>query len=214
MILLDYLQTAIQLALRMSTLGLKKGPHFTRYYMYEHLSQYKASRSEDLRVLSVSGSKKLGELLGFSEDQIVDVQYPEHNIVNLPFSDGEFDAVVSDQVLEHVEGSPQAAIDETFRVIKPGGLALHTTCFMHPIHGAPNDFWRFTPYALRQLSQKHGHIIDCGGWGNPYVLTCLAVGAQWVRVPHARWHPLHWLATRNSDDWPIVTWILAKKRSV
>jgi 2-polyprenyl-3-methyl-5-hydroxy-6-metoxy-1,4-benzoquinol methylase len=45
--------------------------------------------------------------------------------------------VVSDQVLEHVVGDPQTAIDETLRVLRPGGIVIHTTCFMNPIHGAP-----------------------------------------------------------------------------
>ena len=68
--------------------------------------------------------------LGFADEQITDAAYPEHTMFDLPFEDGQFDAVVSDQVLEHLEGDPGDAIDETFRVLKPGGIALHTTCFI------------------------------------------------------------------------------------
>ncbi len=194
-----------------ATLGLKKGPHVTRYSMYNHLSKYFESRPKEHRVLSISHSEILGRLLGYADNQITDVVYPDINILNLPFEDEEFDAVVSDQVLEHVEGDPYAAIEETFRVLKRGGIALHTTCFINPIHGEPNDYWRFTPEALELLVSKHGEITDVGGWGNPYVWPFCALGLRFQPIPHARWHPGHWIATKNDNSWPIVTWALARK---
>ena len=196
---------------QLSTLGLRKGHNLTRYYMYEHLSKYAASRPAELKVLSISRSQRLARLLGFADHQITDVGYPDVNILDLPFKEGEFDAVVSDQVLEHVGGNPQRAIDETFRVIKPGGLALHTTCFINPIHSGPNDYWRFSPDALKLLAEKHGEVIDVGGWGNPYVWILVSLGLRFVPMPHARWHPVHWVATKNVRRWPIVTWVFVKK---
>ena len=197
----------------LSVTGLNKGPHVTRYYMYEHLSKFSEYRSKDFKVLSISHSEELARILGFSDQQITDVAYPEFNIFSLPFSVGEFDAVVSDQVLEHVEGDPQLAIDETFRVIKQGGIALHTTCFINPIHGAPKDYWRFTPEALRLLASKQSEVIDVGGWGNmDAVFFADRLGLRFAPIPHARWHPAHWIATRNVDTWPIVTWVLARKK--
>ncbi len=196
---------------RLTTLGLSKGPHVTRYYMYRHLSKYSAPRPQELKALSISNSDALGKLLGFADSQMVNVCYPDCNVLNLPFKDGEFDAVVSDLVLEHVKGCPQQAIDETFRVLKPSGIVLHTTNFICPIHGAPNDYWRFTPNALEFLVVKHGRIIDVGGWGNPCLWLFVALGLRYVPVPHARWHPFHWVATKNVETWPVVTWVLASK---
>lgn len=162
-------------------------------------------------MLSVSNSGVLGRLLGYREEQITDVAFPEYNMLELPFADGEFDAVVSDQVLEHVEGNPQAAINETFRVLKPGGIALHTTCFFLPRHNYPSDFWRFTPEALRLLVAKHGEVIDVGGWGHPYVYLYFALGLRYLPIPDATWHPANWMANKNDSLFPISTWILAKK---
>jgi SAM-dependent methyltransferase len=181
--------------------------------MYKQLSRYSEPRSKDLKVLSISHSTGAAKLLGFSDIQITDAAYPDFNIFNLPFDDDEFDAVVSDQVLEHVEGDPQLAIDETFRVLKPGGIALHTTCFINPIHECPKDYWRFTPDALRLLTKRHGEILDVGGWGNPYVWLFIFLGLRSSPIPKARWHPAHWLATRNNAAWPIVTWVLIRKKS-
>ena len=198
---------------QLTTLGLSKGPHITRYYMYQHLSQYAEKRPEDWKVLSISHSEALAELLGFSEEQITDASYPDFNVMALPFQDGEFDCVVSDQVLEHVEGEPQLAMNELFRVLKPNGLALHTTCFINPAHGRPKDFWRFTPDALELLTEKNGEILDLGGWGNPLVWLFEFMGLRFQPIPDARWHPAHWLATKNHELWHIVTWVFAQKRA-
>lgn len=193
--------------------GLSKGAHITRYYMYKHLSTYSEPRSEDLKVLSISHSEELARLLGFSDKQITDASYPEFNALDLPFKDEEFDAVVSDQVLEHVEGEPQLFINEIYRVLKPDGISLHTTCFINPIHGAPYDFWRFTPEALIFLSKDRGKVLDVGGWGNPLAWLFILMGLRTQPIPDARWHVAHWLATKNNPKWPIITWVLAKKHS-
>ena len=194
------------------TFGLKKDWHIIRYYMYRHFSKYNESRPPEHRVLTISRSQRLARLLGYTDDQITDVEFPDASILDLPFDDESFDAVMSDQVLEHVEGDPFTAIDESFRVLKPGGIVLHTTCFMTPFHGAPNDdYWRYTPEALELLASRHGEVLDAGGWGNPYVWAYGALGLTNQPVPHARWHPIHWIATKNVRRWAIVTWVLARK---
>lgn len=192
---------------------MKKGPHVTRYFMYKHLSKLTEPRPAEARALSISHSEGLARVLGFADDQITDAAYPEHTMFDLPFEDAQFDAVVSDQVLEHLEGDPQDAIDETFRILKPGGIALHTTCFINPMHACPNDYWRFTPQALRLLASKHAEIIEADGWGNPYVWVYSAIGLRFVPIPENRWHPGHWVATKNDPEWPIATWVLARKAS-
>jgi SAM-dependent methyltransferase len=207
----EIIRKAARLFYRLATVGLNKGPHVSRYYMYKHISKYSEPRAEGLKVLSISNSEVLARLLGFDDKQITDASYPKFNVLRLPFKDGEFDAVVSDQVLEHVEGEPQVAINELFRVLKMNGISLHTTCFMNPVHGCPNDYWRFTPDALKLLTKQHGDILDVGGWGNPYVLLFSLIGLRFQPIPDARWHPAHWLATKNNSRWPISTWVLTKK---
>ena len=194
--------------------GFHTGPRVTRYAMYARLSRFRCTECEGKKVLSISNSKRLCGVLGFSDDQILDTRYPEYNLLELPFPDDNFDYVVSDQVLEHVEGNPQVAIDEAFRVLKPGGIGVHATCFVYPIHKSRfyGDYWRFTPEALALLAEKHASIIEADGWGNPYVWIYGWLGLLYVPIPHLSWHPFHWLATKNVRRWPIATWIVAKKR--
>lgn len=63
------------------------------------------------------------------------------------------DVVLCTEVLEHLP-EPQRAIDEMFRVLKPGGTLLLTTRFLFPIHDAPHDYFRFTKYGLRHLLRR------------------------------------------------------------
>jgi SAM-dependent methyltransferase len=187
--------------------GLPRGAHITRYYMYEHLRR--VGRDLDLcgnpEVLCISRSKALCDLLNLSRGRITEADYPEYNILDLEFADGSFDFLLSDQVLEHVEGDPQTAFDESWRVLRPGGIVLHTTCFINPIHGSPGDYWRFSPDALKLLGRKFSRIIDCGGWGNFDAWLVIRDGLRFHGIPHAKWHPLHRIATKNDSEWPIVT---------
>ena len=71
----------------------------------------------------------------------------------LGIGDGRFDVVLCTEVLEHLP-EPQKAIDEMFRVLKPGGELLLTTRFLFPIHDAPHDYFRYTKYGLRYLLRR------------------------------------------------------------
>lgn len=196
-----------------STLFMKKRHHLTRYVMNEHLASVlepygdKASR----KVLSIGGSRGLCEILGYGEARIFEADYPAYNILDLPFPSDTYDVVVSDQVLEHVEGDPQRAVDETRRVLKPKGLGVHTTCFVNTLHGAPHDYWRFSPFALTLLCRDFNRILDVGAWGNPWVFVLDWLGMRFQPIPDARWHPLHRIAVRNRESWPVVCWIVAEK---
>lgn len=201
---------SLQVLVRALTAGLPKGSHVTRYAMYRHLETYRG-RLSGTRILSISGSDALCAVLGFEGASVTGASYPEASVLDLPFEDGAFDGVVSDQVLEHVEGDPQRAIDECFRVTRPGGFAVHATCFLNPIHAAPGDFWRFTPDALGLLAAPHGEVVETGGWGNPWIWPYIGAGLRFESIPHARWHPLHWLATHNHPEWPVSTWVVATK---
>lgn len=64
-----------------------------------------------------------------------------------------FDIVICTEVLEHTL-NPFSAVDELFRVLKPGGSCYVTTPFDLRIHGPLPDCWRFTEHGLRELFKK------------------------------------------------------------
>ena len=52
---------------------------------------------------------------------------------HLPFSDGSFDVVLCDNVVDHAE-SPAGIVAELVRVLRPGGLLYFTVNFHHPVY--------------------------------------------------------------------------------
>ena len=66
----------------------------------------------------------------------------------LPVEDGSFDAVLSSEVLEHVE-DPRTYLAESFRVLRPGGRMLLSTPGTFVWHPDPVDYWRWTSQGLR-----------------------------------------------------------------
>ena len=203
---------------RMTTKGFARSGHICRYTMYNRLrSVCEGLQSADSRVLSISRSQKLIDSARLPSGEIVNADFPEHSMLSLDFADASFDCVVSDQVLEHLQGDPQVGIDECHRVLRPGGIAIHTTVFMYPIHGEPSgpdvysDYWRFTPGALALLHRNWAQTLDVGGWGSLRALNFANDGNKYCGIPHAKWHPVHKMAVQNDPLWPMVTWIVAQK---
>ncbi len=72
------------------------------------------------------------------------------DLVDLPFEDGSFDAVVAQGVLEHVI-DPQRAAAEIHRVLAPDGLLLSTTPFVLGVHMPVADYTRLSRLGLVRL---------------------------------------------------------------
>lgn len=68
----------------------------------------------------------------------------------LPFPSETFDAVCTDQVLEHVL-HPQEVAAELLRVLKKGGVIYHAVPFMYPLHPSPKDYSRWSIDGLASL---------------------------------------------------------------
>jgi len=81
------------------------------------------------RVLDCNGAEGLSHVLStLGAYQRVD--YPEYDLMHLPFPDGSFDLVVHSDTLEHVE-HPVVALEECRRVLAPGGRLCFTVPIIH-----------------------------------------------------------------------------------
>jgi ubiquinone/menaquinone biosynthesis C-methylase UbiE len=67
--------------------------------------------------------KRLKNLKYVTADMESPIANVHLDIQNMPFPDNEFDVVICNHVLEHVENDNKA-LKEIFRVIKPGGFAI------------------------------------------------------------------------------------------
>ena len=78
----------------------------------------------------------------------------------LPFADGSFDIVLSDNVIDHAE-QPLKIIDEIVRVMKPGGILYFTVNVHHPIYDTfsrAHGFWNAAGLKL-ELSAFADHTV-------------------------------------------------------
>ena len=85
----------------------------------------------------------------------IDVFYDGKKI---PFENDTFDSVFSSEVFEHVFNLEEL-LPEIRRVMKPGGLILVTCPFAICEHEIPNDYARYTSFALKHLFEKNGFEI-------------------------------------------------------
>jgi SAM-dependent methyltransferase len=91
------------------------------------------------------GKKYIGA--DMQEGPGVDVILNLHNI-DLPSKS--VGTVLIMDTLEHVE-FPRKAIEEVHRILSPEGILLMSSVMYFPIHGYPQDYWRFTPEAFKSL---------------------------------------------------------------
>jgi len=76
----------------------------------------------------------------------------------IPEPDESFDGIVCTAVLEHLE-EPKAALVESLRVLKRGGLAIYTVPLYWHLHEEPRDFYRYTKHGLRYLFESAGYEV-------------------------------------------------------
>lgn len=75
-----------------------------------------------------------------------------------PIDSGQYDAILCNQVLEHVF-NPDEFLAEIRRVLKPGGKMLLTVPFVWDEHEQPYDYARYSSFGLRALLEKNGFRI-------------------------------------------------------
>ncbi len=101
------------------------------------------------------------------------------DVYNLPFEDNSADAVIAESLLEHLR-SPELAIKEMRRVLKPGGLLYILVPFMLGFHSSPDDYYRWTNSGLRELLKGFQEKEVGEAYGPTNTLTYVA--REWLAV--------------------------------
>ena len=190
------------------------GIHLARYGMTELIKR--AIKDLNINVdgvnLSISNSQHLIKSLGF-HGAVVDCSYPEYDLCDLKQPDSTYDSIVSDMVLEHLYGDPFDALKHSYRVLKPGGIVVHTTCFLHGFHPKPFDHWRFTTQGLTRLAEASGfEVLNVGSHGNRFMNWAFRSKWIWkIKVSESKINPLRKVLIRNNLDLPIYVWIIGRK---
>ena len=96
----------------------------------------------------------------------VDVVADAHAL-SATFGPGSFDCVIAMSVWEHLR-RPWDCAEEVHKVLKWGGLALIATHQTFPLHGYPQDYFRFSAEALRECFRAFD-VIQLG-YAQPCVI--------------------------------------------
>ena len=115
------------------------------------------------------GQKPYKVLFSVDEYIGVDFENPGHPHLNeaidvfydgntLPFPDEHYDSIFSSEVFEHVFNL-EKILKELNRVLKVKGLILVTCPFAFCEHEVPNDYARYTSYAMKHLFVQNGFEV-------------------------------------------------------
>lgn len=98
----------------------------------------------------------------------------------LPFHSGSFDAVLSTQLIEHLQ-NPWLFFSEVGRILRPSGLFIITFPLFNPIHEEPYDFFRFTEFGVGEMCSR----------SNMAIKQVVKMGGGWLTVGYLMRHFLY-----------------------
>lgn len=74
-----------------------------------------------------------------------------------------FDTIIATEVIEHLY-NPEKAVEEIYKILKPGGICILSTRFIYCYHPFPKDYYRFTQDSLSHILKNFSKVeIHCHG---------------------------------------------------
>ncbi|MBM3433000.1 MAG: class I SAM-dependent methyltransferase [Bacteroidetes bacterium] len=142
--------------------------YLIRRRLLEKIRQYASSLEGELLDFGC-GAKPYQSLFQVKSYTGVDYDGPGHSHekesidyfydgVSLPFPNDRFDSIFTSEVFEHIFNLPQI-LPELYRVLRPGGRMLITCPFAYCEHEVPNDYARYTSFAMRAILENAGFRI-------------------------------------------------------
>lgn len=126
--------------------------------------------------------------------------------VTIPFDAESFDCAICLEVLEHTY-HPQGVLAEIKRILRPGGYLIASVPFLWPLHDAPHDHYRYTPFffekSLAELGFSEHHITALGGWD----ASMAQMLALWINRRPMSNNQRRWTRTLLT---PFVRWLSSK----
>lgn len=147
------------------------------------------STGTNLRLL---GGMKVRSITGIEINsqaaEMARVKTGQHVVVgdstNMPFEDKRFDLVLATDVLEHVENH-ELAVEEIFRVLKPGGRALVTVPAFMSLWGLQDDLSqhkrRYVKSELVSLLEGAGFTVEKSWYFNFFLAPLVFIARKLVK---------------------------------
>ncbi len=146
-------------------IGLFTNPfYFARLGLYNGIKNYSLNLSGYLLDIGC-GSKPYARLFSVKKYIGLEIDSAETRARGIadyyydgtvfPFGNGQYDSVLCNQVFEHVF-NPDFFMSEISRVLKPSGKLLLSVPFIWDEHEQPNDYARYSSFAMKFILEKNG----------------------------------------------------------
>jgi SAM-dependent methyltransferase len=152
----------------------------SRHYIREANAVFAASLPKGSRVLDAgAGTAPYKPLFSHTDYESADFELVDKEYVRstyvcdlaaIPVEDHRFDAIIFNQVLEHLP-DPLKVLKELHRVLKPGGRIIASAPLFYEEHEKPYDFYRYTQFGWRHLMHEAGFHIETLTWNEGYFGT-------------------------------------------
>jgi 2-polyprenyl-3-methyl-5-hydroxy-6-metoxy-1,4-benzoquinol methylase len=106
-------------------------------------------------------------------DVSIKVDVVDLNVDKLPYADGQFDFLTCTEVIEHLENYRQV-VRESYRVLKPNGLAVYTTPNTLSLVSRVRYLWTGFQNLFGPLNVGRGEFFSTGGHITPVSYFFLA----------------------------------------
>lgn len=148
---------------------LRLTPFHPIFWAYRTLYSAVASAASDARGILLDAGCGLKPYEGLFADRVetyigleygLETVYRGHkadlfgDVSELPVATESVDTILCTEVLHHVK-TPQATLDEFFRVLKPRGLLVLTALFVFPKVGE-RDYFRYSAKGMKVLLERSG----------------------------------------------------------
>jgi len=141
--------------------------------------------------------------------------WPDVDCMREDFPREHLSAIIADFTLEHI-AKPWKAVESTYNMLKPGGLAIYTTHWVFLDHTGEQreDYWRFSPRGLEVLFEDFSSVRT-GCWGNSQ-LTCeilrqYAIGSQGVMREDVPFITEEAISNARDRIYATTSWVVAIK---
>jgi SAM-dependent methyltransferase len=176
--------------------GFDRGTPIDRYYIGQFLEMHAGDvRGRTLEVKSAAYTRRFDRGVTQAEILDIDASNPEATIVSdLAIGDGipegQFDCFILTQTL-HIIYDYRAAIVQSHRLLKPGGVLLVTVPVVSriiPRYGLECDYWRFTALACtRMFGDVFGAAnVAVRAYGNVLAGTSVLRGVALEEIPRRK----------------------------
>jgi SAM-dependent methyltransferase len=193
--------------------GFDRGTPIDRYYVDAFLDRHRALVTGRVLEIQETGyTQRFGHDVTACDTLDVDPQFGTTYTCDLARADdvvpdNAYDCFVLPNTLQHVRDIDRA-LDNTRRIVRPGGAIIATVAAFIPLIPDGADYWRITPTGWRELIARHwpADSVDIVAYGNCLAATAAMQGIAVEEVTPAE------LDVRD-PRYPVLIGIMCRKAS-